>query len=338
MKNRIKITLLLIAVAVAGSIRAAAAPTTVKARLDSAVLLMGNVTTLHIEVVQDKGVKGYFPADRLDTLMAAVEVAARPKPDTVDLGNNRIQINKSLIIQSFDSGMYMLPPVVYISGADTVKSNGVTLKVVPVKVNPQGGVQDFKPVEGVPFKLFDWVPDFISDYWWIYLLVFLLVACGVAAYFVWFRKGINPLKPAKKRLPPYDEAMQGLAELKQRQLWQNGEEKEYYTVLTDILRVYIFRRFKVNAVEMTSSQIVDTLKKNEETKAVNEQLSEILAMADFVKFANVKPIADDNDMAYQRALHFVEATRPVEVPEGDDKAKKAVDDTADKQQRKEAKK
>ncbi|MDD7342060.1 MAG: cell wall anchor protein [Bacteroidales bacterium] len=333
MKNKVTITLLLIAMAVAGSIRAAAAPTTVKARLDSAVLLMGNVTTLHIEVVQDKGVKGYFPADRLDTLMAAVEVAGRPKCDTMDLGNNRIQINKSLIIQSFDSGMYMLPPVAYITGADTLKSNGVTLKVVPVKVNQQGGVQDFKPVEQVPFKLFDWVPDFISDYWWIYLLVFLLVACSLAAYFVWFRKGINPLKPVKKRLPPYDEAMQGLAELKQRQLWQNGEEKEYYTVLTDILRVYIFRRFKVNAVEMTSSQIVDTLKKNEETKAVNEQLSEILAMADFVKFANVKPIADDNDMAYQRALHFVEATRPVEAPAAADGKPKAGEPAG--QQRKE---
>ncbi len=333
MKNKVTITLLLIAMAVAGSIRAAAAPTTVKARLDSAVLLMGNVTTLHIEVVQDKGVKGYFPVDRLDTLMAAVEVADRPKPDTVDLGNNRIQINKSLIIQSFDSGMYMLPPVAYITGADTVKSAGVTLKVVPVKVNAQGGVHDFKPVEQVPFKLFDWVPDFISDYWWIYLLVLLLVAGGAVAYFMWFRKGINPLKPVKKRLPPYDEAMQGLAELKQRQLWQNGEEKEYYTVLTDILRVYIFRRFKVNAVEMTSSQIVDTLKKNEETKAVNEQLSEILAMADFVKFANVKPIADDNDMAYQRALHFVEATRPVEAPADADGKPKAGEPAA--QQRKE---
>lgn len=333
MKNKVTITLLLIAMAVAGSIRAAAAPTTVKARLDSAVLLMGNVTTLHIEVVQDKGGMGYFPADRLDTLMAAVEVAGRPKCDTMDLGNNRIQINKSLIIQSFDSGMYMLPPVAYITGADTLKSNGVTLKVVPVKVNQQGGVQDFKPVEQVPFKLFDWVPDFISDYWWIYLLVFLLVACSLAAYFVWFRKGINPLKPVKKRLPPYDEAMQGLAELKQRQLWQNGEEKEYYTVLTDILRVYIFRRFKVNAVEMTSSQIVDTLKKNEETKAVNEQLSEILAMADFVKFANVKPIADDNDMAYQRALHFVEATRPVEAPAAADGKPKAGEPAG--QQRKE---
>lgn len=85
--------------------------------------------------------------------------------------------------------------------------------------------------------------------------------------------------------------------------------------MTDILRVYIDRRFEINAVEMTSSQIVETLKKNEETRAVNEQLSMILEVADIVKFANVRPLADDNELAYQRALNFVEATKPVEAEE-----------------------
>ena len=93
--------------------------------------------------------------------------------------------------------------------------------------------------------------------------------------------------------------------------------------MTDILRVYIDRRFHINAVEMTSSQIIDTLKKNEETKAVNEQLEMILEIADIVKFANARPLADDNEVAYQRAVNFVEATRPVvEQPEKKEEVKK----------------
>ena len=79
--------------------------------------------------------------------------------------------------------------------------------------------------------------------------------------------------------------------------------------------MYIDRRFKVNAVEMTSSQIIAVLKKNEETKAVNEQLKSILEMADFVKFANMKPLADDNEAAYSKAVHFVEETKPAPEPE-----------------------
>ena len=107
--------------------------------------------------------------------------------------------------------------------------------------------------------------------------------------------------------------MLNLEALKQQQLWQNGQEKEYFTGLTDILRVYIDRRFGINAVEMTSSQIVQTLKDRNETRAVNEQLT---MMADIVKFAAVRPLADDNEMAYQRAVDFVEQTKPVvENPE-----------------------
>ena len=63
---------------------------------------------------------------------------------------------------------------------------------------------------------------------------------------------------------------------------------------------------------MTSSEIVKTLKQRGETRAVNEQLTMILEMADIVKFAAVRPLADDNEMAYQRAVHFVEQTKPVD--------------------------
>ena len=303
---------LLIIVAVLFAVARHAAQTTIKARLDSVVLLMGKTTALHIEIVQDKATVGALLADRQDTLQAMVEIAARPKPDTVDLGNDRVQINRDIIIQSFDSGMYTLPPLAYVVGHDTFATSPITLKVLPVRVDSLKDIHEIKPVEPVPFKLLDWVPDFIADYWWAWLLLLLLLVAGAYAYFHWYRRGINPLKPARKRLPAYDEAMMNLQALKARQLWQNGQEKEYFTGLTDILRVYIDRRFHVNAVEMTSSQIIDTLKRNEETRAVNEQLSLILEMADFVKFAQARPLADDNEVAYQRAVNFVETTKPIE--------------------------
>ena len=156
---------------------------------------------------------------------------------------------------------------------------------------------------------------------WLWLLALTLIGAGVWAYRKYYKKGINPLKPTKKRLPPYEEAMINLRNLKAAQLWQQGQEKEYFTGLTDILRVYIDRRFDINAVEMTSSQIIDTLKKNEETKAVNEQLEMILEIADIVKFANARPLADDNEAAYQRAVNFVEATRPVETEKKEEETK-----------------
>ena len=291
---------------------------TFKAKLDSATLLMGKTTALHLEITQDKGARGFFPGEQADTLSAMVEIAERPQADTIDLGNNRIQINRDLIIQSFDSGMWIIKPIPYVVNGDKAYCNQLTLKVLPVDVSQMKDVHDIKPVEEVPFNLLDWLPN----YWWAWLLALLLIGGGIWAYRKYYKKGINPLKPTRKRLPPYEEAMINLQNLKAAQLWQKGQEKEYFTGLTDILRVYIDRRFHINAVEMTSSQIIDTLKENKETKAVNEQLEMILEVADIVKFANARPLADDNEVAYQRAVNFVEATRPVEQPVKKEEAKK----------------
>ena len=291
---------------------------TFKAKLDSATLLMGKTTTLHLEITQDKDARGFFPGEQADTLSAMVEIAERPAADTTDLGNNRIQINRDLIIQSFDSGLWVIKPIPYVVNGDTAYCNQLTLKVLPVDVSQMQDIYDIKPVEEVPFNLLDWLPD----YWWAWLLALLLLGAGIWAYRKYYKKGINPLKSVKKRLPPYEEAMLNLRNLKAAQLWQQGQEKEYFTGLTDILRVYIDRRFHINAVEMTSSQIIDTLKKNEETKAVNEQLEMILEIADIVKFANARPLADDNEVAYQRAVNFVEATRPYVQPDNLEEVRK----------------
>ncbi|MBR1544172.1 MAG: cell wall anchor protein [Muribaculaceae bacterium] len=311
--NNILATIILAASLAGVSLPVSAAGITLRAKLDSATLLMGNTTALHLELVQDANVNGAFSVDRTDTLNSFVEIAARIKPDTVSLGNTRRQINRDIIIQSFDSGVYVLPPILYFAGRDTIESNPLTLKVIPVKVDSLKDIHDFKPVHEIPFRLFDLLPSWITDYWWISLLLMLLLAAATYAYLRWFRKGENPFKPKEVILPPYDEAMKRLQELKGQNLWQNGQEKEYYTVLTDILRNYIDRRFGINAVEMTSTQIIDTLRKNEETRAVNEQLKEILSIADFVKFANMRPLADDNETSFQRAVRFVEDTKPVEV-------------------------
>jgi hypothetical protein len=68
-------------------------------------------------------------------------------------------------------------------------------------------------------------------------------------------------------------------------------------------------------MEMTSSQILDALRRNKDTKEVNKYLNEILSMADFVKFAKMRPMPDDNERVMRQAFDFVELTRPQLVEE-----------------------
>lgn len=85
-----------------GTFSAAANNTLINAKMDSTLLLMGKKTAIHVEVVQDKGQKGFFVNEGVDTLNAFVEVSERLQADTTDLGNDRIQINRDIIVQSFD--------------------------------------------------------------------------------------------------------------------------------------------------------------------------------------------------------------------------------------------
>ncbi len=301
-----------------------AGPTTIKAKLDSATLLMGKQTGLHVEIVQDKNVSGYIPITDGDTLVNNVEIVGWRSSDTTDIGNNRIQIDKDLIIQSFDSGLYTLPPILYVVGKDTFKSQMQTLKVVPVNVDSLKTIHDYKTVQAPDTKWTDYLPDFITDYWWLILIVIIILA--VAGYVVYrIKKGKPlsiPLIPKKKELPPYEEAMAALSELKAASLWENGQEKEYYTRLTDIVRHYIDRRFDVNAMEMTSSQLLSLLTQ-EEAQDAKQELREILSIADFVKFAKMKPLADENQQAFKLAADFLEKTKPI-IMEAEADAKDAA--------------
>ena len=57
------------------------------------------------------------------------------------------------------------------------------------------------------------------------------------------------------------------------------------------------------------------MRKKEESRMVNDKLSEILSLADFVKFAKVRPLSDENETAFQRAVQYVEGTKPAPEPE-----------------------
>lgn len=309
--KRIK-NILLLFILTLSAISITAGNVLITTKMDSTLLLMGKKTTLHMEIVQDKGTKGFFINEHVDTLNSFVEVSQRLKADTSDLGNDREQINRDIIIQSFDSGMYVIPEFKYVVGNDTFLSNTLTLKVVPIKVDSLTTINDLKSIVEPPFFITDYLPDFIVEYWWLILIILIIVSGAVYAYIKLFKKGEIPfVKKEEVVLPPYDEAMMKLTQLKNEKLWEAGHDKEYFTRLTDILRNYIDRRFGINAMEMTSAQIIDILRKNEESHAVNEQLSKVLEMADFVKFAKMRPLPEDNEVAYQRAINFVNETKPV---------------------------
>ena len=287
-------------------------PISLKASLDSAHIIMGKQTTLHIEIVDNNGVNGVLPILNSDTIIAEIEVISKSQADTIDLENNRRQINQDIIIQSFDSGLYTIPPIQYIVGKDTFKANPLALKVIPVSVDSLQTIHSQADVIYPNSRWYDFLPDFITDYWGWILVVIIVILGAIFGLLLYKKKLPITLTPAKKEIPPYELAIQLLEKLRDEKLCERGQEKEFYTRLTDILRSYIDSRFGINAMEMTTTQIIESLNSNNETVDSKSYVEQVLEIADFVKFAKVRPLPDDNVKSYNWALQFVKETKPIE--------------------------
>ena len=308
---------LLLALAAIGSAFGTSAQTaSLKVSLDSAYVLMGKATPLSIELTASQEPAGelLIPAD---TICSAVEVLRLLPADTASAGQGRINVTQQILLQSFDSGTYILNPIRYFSGSETIVSNRLVLKVIPVDVDSLATIHDYSDVVDPSRKLIDYLPDFVADYgvWILALLAVLAIA-----YFL-VRRYMRRDQPAEQKvvvIPPYELALQELERLKADRLCEHGQEREFYTRLTDILRRYLQGRFGINAMEMTSTQIRHMLSSNEQTRLSRRYMEQVLETADFVKFAKVRPLPDDNVRSFQSALQFVEDTRPLPpAPETD---------------------
>lgn len=285
----------------------------IRVALDSAYIIMGRQTPLHVEVIGNLNENGGIVVP--DTLWRDVEVASISEPVVTDLGNGRKELRQELILQAFDSGLYTLPPVLFVQDGQVAESNRPALKVIPVDVDSLATIHDYADVVNPPRHILDFLPDWMTDYGLWILLALIIIAAGLYIYFAYIRKGKLPLVSAPKPIPPYELAMKQLDELHAAKLCERGEEKEFYTRLTDILRTYLDSRFGINAMEMTSAQILRALNSNEQTKVPRKYMSAILETADFVKFAKVRPLPDDNVEAFRSAMQFVEDTKPAPEPE-----------------------
>jgi hypothetical protein len=286
--------------------------TLIDAKIDNPDILIGEQTTVKLTITTDVGKLVYWPIPA-DTLMTGVEVLMISKPDSTVIDNNRLMIQQDVLITSFDEQLYLLPPFKVIDASDTTYSNQIALKVSTVEVNVDAPEEfyDIKDIWKPPFVLADYYPIIFG------ILLTLFIIC-VIGYIIQRMRNRKPVTAHNlnddPKLPPHELAIRELNEIKIQKLWQQGRNKEYYTQITDTLRRYIFRRFGINAMEMTSYEILDLITRESDAKSVYDTLKQILQLADLVKFAKWRPLPDENDLSMAYAYLFVNQTK-IDEPE-----------------------
>ncbi len=259
------------------------------------------------------GTKLTFP-ELKDSLGYGVEVVSRSARDSSKLDGSTLQMRQSYIITAFDSGPHPIKPFLFVGQTritpDTLRSNTLSLFVKVPNVDLKKGFADIKKPYGAPVTFKEIAP-------WIIGFILLATILFLIIYAINRRKKNIPLfsLPAKPKLPPHVVALSELDRLKEEQLWQHDKVKDYYTRLTDILRVYLEERYSVPAMEQTTYEILSEFKgENSQIKGkLFTGLQKTLDTADLVKFAKYTPLADENHFVLVQAYNLVEETKP-EMP------------------------
>ncbi len=292
-------------------------------------ILIGEQALIDLKVITPKDKVISFPVYE-EEIIPGIEVIAMLPPDTV-IENNVMTLNFRYVVTSFDSTLYHVPFLPIFDGTDTIFSNSFGLKVTSPELSDstlsyldkinrgetdsidfkQLQINEIKPIRKAPFV---WT-DFLWILWLVLGAALLLALIGLIIYLIVKKKKKGYIFKPPVVLPAHVRAAKELDKLKSEKIWQQGREKEFYSKLTDILRRYIYEREGINAMEMTSGEILNNIRQITDVDSIYDNLKQILSTADLVKFAKYKPYPDENDLSMVNAYFFVNQTKePDPIP------------------------
>jgi len=230
-----------------------------------------------------------------DTLSEQIDILKRGDLERTADADSNVIVQQRLTLMTFDTGYVTIPSLQLSAANSQLLTDPIQLYVNTIAVDT---TQAFKPIAqpiDQPMskkEVFPWV-----------LGALLLVLAGIVVWFV-----VKHRKPKHIEgddhvrgpvIPPYTKAIGDLESLKQQKLWQAGKVKEYYSGLTDIAREYIEGQFGVNAVEMTTDDILEEVSELHFNDSLFGKLKDTMELADLVKFAKyaASPLESDNAMS-----------------------------------------
>ena len=286
----------------------------INAALDSTKIRIGEQVKLDLYVsysAKQNNLKIQWP-NIADTITDKIEVISVSVIDTTSPDKSNpdiIQQHQQITISAYDSGYFAIPGFKFFINNDSTNafySQSLFLEVHTVPTDSSiTKTKDIKP----PFaEAFNWKWYSKYFYWGFSLLVIIILIVLITIYFTKKNK-IVVLKSEKPKIPAHIIALQSLEKIKNEQIWKEEKTKEYYSSISDTIRLYIEERFKVNALESTTAEIMKAFRSQVVDKESKDKLQQLLMLSDLVKFAKQFPIISEHTFTLQNAFDFVNETK-----------------------------
>ncbi len=285
----------------------------IKAELDTSEILIGQQTALKWTMKVPANAIAVFPFFS-DTISKGIEVIRAQTVDSVTSEDGKFQeFQQNIIISSFDSGAYKIKPMLFqvkMPEDDSFSyyfSDSLLLNVRTVEVDTTKAFKDIKPLMRAPLTFMEVLPWIIGG----------IVLAGLVLALIFYVRRKKPEKPEplpyRPDIPAHKEALDKLLRIKKERIWKDGRYKEYFTEISLVIRIYLYRRFGMLTLEKTSDEIMEKVKESKINMELSNKLNSFFKLADLVKFAKYIPTGIENENSVSICIDFVEKTKQEDI-------------------------
>jgi hypothetical protein len=243
-----------------------------------------------------------------DSLTEHLDIIKRGEVERTADADSNVIVRQQLTLMTFDTGQVQVPSVGLTYARSFDDPNRFKAYTDPINLYSTtmtvDTTQAFKPIVEplkAPIQMKEVFP------WILAALLLVLLVLGIWLLLRRRKRSVDENGNVVRGpvIPPYDKAVGDLENLRQQKLWQSGKVKEYFSALTDIAREYIEGQFGVNAVEMTTDDILDEVKPLHFSAETYAKLKETMEVADLVKFAKYSTTSLESENAMTSMTEFV---------------------------------
>lgn len=296
------------------AVQALAFDMSVKANVDNAQVFVGDMFNYEIAVTAPENAIVDLPSF-VGNLGSFEVKEMKNEKVTEGMPKGTAKFTWLATLNTFVSGDFLIAPqeVNAIVGTDTVKTHTDPV-AVKVSTRTTGEETDILDVE-----------EPLSDPrlpTWLYI-VFAVIGVALLVFLGWFLHKKFAKQGAAPRLPPYEEAVLALKELRNKNYLAEGNQGDYFMALGFIARRYIERRFEVDILDATVAELKQRMSHVAGLpQAYKESVVTLAVETEPVKFAKMKLEGERCRFWDEWADRLLEDTKPTPEEEAAKASKK----------------
>ena len=246
---------------------------------------VGDVVNLILEVSVPRGLG--IDIDEDIKLEEDLEILNKKEPYSYEKDGKKIFVYQFEIV-SWSVGEKVIGPIkINASSGATFNSSKTVLKINTVLDKDSKQIKDIKKNIDIKYPFYFWIVLFIAFLLFILFIIWLIQFIKVG--------NLNK-KNANRNKTPEEIAEEALAKLSEIKLDNKENIKQYYTLLTEILKKYIEARYSVETMDQTTSELYKLLRDTDSLREHASDIKAVMSKCDMVKFACFIPDTFEEDL------------------------------------------